>query len=213
MFFFLTDNCQGVCFLHPVPRSTNPPGTTTVTKIVTTKGKTSTERDIAAVSGKIADWLTILIDWGYIKEQLPKISLILFVCLFVCFFGFVLFCFCFCVCSDLLLFVSCVFVFIRSCFTSTCLFMFLVLFHLVVLPVCFFARRWCCFVFVCVAEFKGPLCIWYWFSFFSFFCTLEGWTVGIEFCQIIQGHYLWLVLQSLDISRLTSLEIWKYKRI
>ncbi|RMX50678.1 hypothetical protein pdam_00024039, partial [Pocillopora damicornis] len=46
-----SDNCQGVCFLHPVPRSTNPPGTTTVTKIVTTKGKTSTERDIAAVSG------------------------------------------------------------------------------------------------------------------------------------------------------------------
>ena len=34
------------------------------------------------------------------------------------------------------------------------------------------------FCFVCVAEFKGPLCIWYWFSLFSFFCTLEGWRVG-----------------------------------
>lgn len=39
----------------PVPRSTNPPGTTTLTKTVTTKGKMSTEQDIAAVSGKIAD--------------------------------------------------------------------------------------------------------------------------------------------------------------
>lgn len=52
---FSTDNCQEVCFLHPVPRSTNPPGTTTLTKTVTTKGKMSTEQDIAAVSGKIAD--------------------------------------------------------------------------------------------------------------------------------------------------------------
>ena len=118
--FFLTDNCQGVCFLHPVPRSTNPPGTTTVTKIVTTKGKTSTERDIAAVSGKIADWLTILIDWGYIKEQLPKISLILFVCLFVCFFWF---------CFVLFLFL-CLFWFVVVCFLCFCFYPFLFHFDL-----------------------------------------------------------------------------------
>ena len=126
MFFFLTDNCQGICFLHPVPRSTNPPGTTTVTKIVTTKGKTSTERDIAAVSGKIADWLTILIDWGYIKEQLPKISLILFVCLFVCFFWF---------CFVLFLFL--------------CLFWFVVVFLFLSVPVSLrlvFSCFWFCFI-------------------------------------------------------------------
>ena len=121
MFFFLTDNCQGVCFLHPVPRSTNPPGTTTVTKIVTTKGKTSTERDIAAVSGKIADWLTILIDWGYIKEQLPKISLILFVCLFVCLF----FWFCF-----VLFLFLCLFWFVVVCFLCFCFYPFLFHFDL-----------------------------------------------------------------------------------
>ena len=129
MFFFLTDNCQGVCFLHPVPRSTNPPGTTTVTKIVTTKGKTSTERDIAAVSGKIADWLTILIDWGYIKEQLPKISLILFVCLF--FFGLVLFCFVF------------VFVFVLIC---CCLFFVFLFLSVPVSLRLVFSCFWFCFI-------------------------------------------------------------------
>ena len=43
----LTDNCQGDCFSHPVPRSTSPPGT----KAFTTKVKTSIEQDVTDVSG------------------------------------------------------------------------------------------------------------------------------------------------------------------
>ena len=43
----LTDNCQGDCFVHPVPQSTSPPGT----KAFTTKVRTSTEQDIIDVSG------------------------------------------------------------------------------------------------------------------------------------------------------------------
>ena len=118
---FSTDNCQEVCFLHPVPRS-------------------------------------------------------LF--LFVLIYGEFAFCF-------LFVFFFCVPVSLWLVFSS-----FWFLFHLVFLLVCFFAHCWCCFVFVCVAEFKGPLCIWYWFSLFSFFWTLEGWTIGKKVCLIIQEHSL-----------------------
>ena len=43
----LTDNCQGGCFVHPVPQSTSLPGT----KAFTTKVRTTTEQDITDVSG------------------------------------------------------------------------------------------------------------------------------------------------------------------
>ena len=43
----LTDNCQGDCFVHPVPQSTSPPGT----KAFTTKVRTSKEQGITDVSG------------------------------------------------------------------------------------------------------------------------------------------------------------------
>ncbi|CAH3126231.1 unnamed protein product, partial [Pocillopora meandrina] len=44
-----SDNCQGDCFVHPVPQSTSPPGT----KAFTTKVRTSTEQDITDVSGSL----------------------------------------------------------------------------------------------------------------------------------------------------------------
>ena len=62
---FSTDNGQGVYFLHPVPRSTNPPGTTTFAKLLQQKGRCQPNRI------SLLYQVRSLIDWEYIKEQLP----------------------------------------------------------------------------------------------------------------------------------------------
>ena len=64
----LTATCQGICFVHPVPTSTSPPRTSTGTKTITTRGKTSLEHNSNALSCKILDRVLIL---GYADKQYP----------------------------------------------------------------------------------------------------------------------------------------------
>ena len=64
----LTATCQGICFVHPVPTSTSPPRTSTWTKAVTTRGKTSPEHKSYALSCKILDRVLIL---RYVDKQYP----------------------------------------------------------------------------------------------------------------------------------------------